>query len=215
MRNNFHYFKDRKSRARFICKFFNQYIGPSESILDVGCSENDLKKMIGEKVYGIDKAGAPDKRIDLEKEKLSIFQDNSFDMVVCTEVLEHIDNLYETLDDISRVTKKYILISLPNCSDIWKILRIILFSSTGKYYGLPHDNPGDRHKWFFSWKEADNFFLNYCQKSNMKIIESFLHFNYQDSGKEFILKTMLKGFPIKLFAQNYWILIEKKSYEVI
>ncbi|MFH0969695.1 MAG: methyltransferase domain-containing protein [Patescibacteria group bacterium] len=209
VRNNFYYFEDREGRAKFIHRFFESYINKSKSILDVGCSNNDLKKIIGEKVYGIDKSGNPDKKMDLEKDKLSIFEKNSFDMVVCTEVLEHIDNLYEILDDINRVASKYILISLPNSPDIWKVLRIILFASSGKYYGLPSEKPEDRHKWFFSWKELDKFFSNYCRKFNLKILESFMHFNYSNSGKEFVLKALLKIFPIRLFAQNYWILIEK------
>jgi len=210
IKNDFSFFKNRTERANFIKTKFGKYIDESKSILDVGCSDNDLKKIAGEKVFGIDIAGTPDKKVDLEKESLSMFSDNSFDFIVCTEVLEHIDNLYEVLDDMNRVSKKYMLISLPNCPDIWKVLRIALTGRTGKFYSLPQEKPEDRHKWFFSWKELDEFFENYCQRNNFKIKEKFLHFNYAQSFRELLIKTFLKILPMKSFAQNYWILIEKK-----
>lgn len=210
IKNNFNSFKDREGRAQFIKEIFNTQIKNSTNILDVGCSDNELKKIVGKNVYGIDISGSPDEFIDLEKESLKKFADNSYDFVVCTEVLEHIDNFYEVLNDLFRISKKNILISLPNCPDIWKVLRIIITSKTGKFYGLPIEKPTDRHKWFFSWKELDNFFSLYCKKNNLQIKLRFVHFNYLNSIKGIILKTLLKIFPLKSFAQSYWILIEKK-----
>jgi 2-polyprenyl-3-methyl-5-hydroxy-6-metoxy-1,4-benzoquinol methylase len=210
IKNNFSFFRNRSERANFIKNKFDKYIQKSPKILDVGCFDNDLKKIAGNKVFGIDICGAPDKNMDLEKESLSSFSDNSYGLVVCTEVLEHIDNFYEVLDDIKRVSEKYILISLPNCANIWKILKIIT-SRTEKFYGLPKEKPEDRHKWFFSWKELDEFFESYCQKNNLKIKEKFLHFNYSSSIKGKLIKFFLKIFPIKSFAQSYWILIEKNK----
>lgn len=211
IKNDFSFFKNREGRAWLINEKFGNYIQNAESILDVGCSNNALKKILGNKVCGIDIAGIPDKKVDLEKEGLSSFSDNSYDMIICTEVLEHIDNLYEVLEDIKRVSKKYILISLPNCSDMWKVLRIVLFSDTGKFYGLPEKKPSDRHKWFFSWKELDRFFASYCQKNNLSIKEKFINFNYTNSFRGVLIKIFLKIFPIKSFAQSYWILIEKNK----
>lgn len=210
MKNNFAFFNSRPQRAQFIAGKFKAYIQDSSSILDVGCSDNEFKKIVGKRVFGVDISGNPDQKIDLEEEMLSSFESNSFDLIVCTEVLEHIDNFHETLDDIMRVANKYVLISLPNGPDIWKVLRILLFSETGKFYGLPLEKPQDRHKWFFSWKEADTFFTSYCKKNNLAKKEAFAHFNYSDSFKGFLLRTFLKIFPFRLFAQSYWILIEKK-----
>ena len=114
---------------------------------------------------------------------------------------------------MKRVTDKYILISLPNCPNIWRILRILIFSDTGKFYRLPQDKPADRHKWFFSLREINNFFSGYCQENNFKIKKTFTNFNYSNSIKGIILKSFLRIFPIKLFAQSYWVLIEKNKDE--
>jgi len=204
-------FKNRAERAVFIEKTFNRIIQESDSILDVGCSDNDLKKNVGEKVFGIDIGGTPDKKIDLEKDKLSEFDDNSYGLVVCTEVLEHVDNFYEMLDELARVSDRYILISLPNCSTVIQMVKIIATGKTGKFYGLPLEKPLDRHKWFFSWREADKFFNNYCQTHNYKIEDNFLNFSYSGSIIKSMFDIFFRIFRPKDFANDYWILIDTKN----
>lgn len=209
MKKVFSNFKNRQERAAFIAKHFAAAVKESNSILDVGCSENDLKRIVGNKVFGIDIAGTPDKKVDLEKEKLSAFPDNSFDLAVCTEVLEHVDNFYEMIHELKRVSKKYILISLPNCSHFLKTAKILFTGNTGKFYGLPANKPEDRHKWFFSWEEADKLFTAYCQNNNLKINEKFLNFNTTGNITSKILGYLIKLFPLNSLANDYWILIEK------
>lgn len=99
-----------------------------KSILDVGCGEGftlqRLKKSnIGERLAGIDFS---DKAIEigsnlhpeLQLKKGSIYEipypNDIFDLVICTEVLEHLDNPGWALAELRRVTKKYCLISVPH-----------------------------------------------------------------------------------------------------
>ena len=44
------------------------------------------------------------------------FADHSFDLVSCLEVLEHLpySTFFDALTEISRITKKYVLVSVPN-----------------------------------------------------------------------------------------------------
>jgi SAM-dependent methyltransferase len=42
------------------------------------------------------------------------YKDNSFDLVICTEVLEHLDDPQKALQEMVRVSKKYLLLSVPN-----------------------------------------------------------------------------------------------------
>jgi ubiquinone/menaquinone biosynthesis C-methylase UbiE len=99
-----------------------------QSILDVGAGEGftlqNLKdNNIGEKLEGIeyvDEAIAISKKLHpaLSIKKGDIYNlpyhDNAFDVVVCTEVLEHLDDPGKALDEIKRVTKKYLILSVPN-----------------------------------------------------------------------------------------------------
>ena len=101
------------------------------SLLDIGCAEG-LKTMayaglLGlppEKVKGVE----PQERyrlkaagkfeaytVDIEKQPLP-FTDESFDVIVCNQVLEHLKNIFLPLSEMDRVlrTGGYLLIGIPN-----------------------------------------------------------------------------------------------------
>lgn len=203
-------FNNREERALFISKVFSKEITVSNTILDVGCDFNNLKHIVGGKVTGIDLYGNPDFTIDLEKEKLSRFKDKEFDMVVCTEVLEHLENFHELIDEIFRVSNRYVLISLPNCADFFTRINILLNGQIGKFYGLPIRKPEDRHRWFFSHIDVERYFLEYSQKNHYTILRRFLVCNYGNSWKGFLVRLFIRLFNINSAGQSYWILIEKK-----
>ncbi len=64
---------------------------------------------IGIKYVGVDIIGDPDIMINLERDKLKIFDDNNFHTVICTEVLEHLDHIHEVFDELCRVAKNTLL----------------------------------------------------------------------------------------------------------
>lgn len=100
----------------------------AKTILDVGCGEGfSLNKLhennVGEKLEGIDyskEAISIGKKLfpNLSLKQGSIYnlpyKDNTFDIVLSTEVLEHLENPKKALQEILRVSKKYILVSVPN-----------------------------------------------------------------------------------------------------
>lgn len=99
-----------------------------DSILDVGCGEgftlNRLKeKGIGKNLEGVEylqtaidlgKKMYPDIKIKKGTIYDLPYKDNSFDLVLCTEVLEHLDEPEKALKELVRVSKKYLVISVPN-----------------------------------------------------------------------------------------------------
>ncbi len=98
------------------------------TILDAGCGEgftmNKLSKNgIGKEIEGIEymkEAISLGKKLysDLAIKQGSVYElpykDNSFDLVICTEVLEHLEEPAKALKEILRVSKKYLIISVPN-----------------------------------------------------------------------------------------------------
>ncbi len=201
---------DRKERASVLVKHFGQYMDEARSILDVGCSENDLKNIFGDIVFGIDIAGKPDKYVNLEQEKLP-FPDRSFDCVICTDVLEHLSNFHEIFEELLRVSNRYVLLSLPNNLDIVTRLRF-LFDRRMRFYGLPVDPPDDRHKWLFSYRQADTFIRTRAQKNNFRIVYSAPSFPtsifIQNPVSRFLQFIAPQQYS-NLFAKAYWCLIEK------
>ena len=99
-----------------------------ESVLDVGCGEGfTLQKLkdrgIGKKLEGIeylDRAIEIGNKIhpDLTLKQGNIYElpykDNAFDVVLCTEVLEHLEEPEKALKELKRVAKHYCVISVPN-----------------------------------------------------------------------------------------------------
>lgn len=208
---NYTYFADREGRARYIADMFKDEIASAKKILDVGSDYNTLKKIVGDKVLGVDLYGEPDIKIDFEKEKLEQFKDGQFDMTVCTEVLEHLDNLHEMVDELFRVSNRYVIISLPNCLSIFAKWNIFFHTRIGKYYGLPFEEPEDRHRWLFSYKDIDRFFKHYSKKHGYIIQREFLQCNYTNTWKGKLTRFFVALFNIDSASQSCWLLIEKKS----
>jgi len=99
-----------------------------ETILDVGCGEGfTLQKLkdnhIGKKLEGIE---YDDTAITLGKKmhpQITIkkgdiyklpYKDNTFELILCTEVFEHLEYPEKALKELHRVTKKYCLFSVPH-----------------------------------------------------------------------------------------------------
>ena len=105
------------------------------NILDVGCGSGDRTIRIANhfnidmrNTYGVDyddqlvtacKKRFNAGRIDLETADLP-YEDNTFDLVICNQVLEHLKNYGKVIDDLIRVTKKggYIAVGIPNLAHL-------------------------------------------------------------------------------------------------
>ena len=127
----------------FLNNFYRELINElkvlkPESVLDAGCGEGftlaKLKKAsIGQKLEGIeymDEAIEIGKKINPEIviKKGDIYKlpykDNSFDLVLCTEVLEHLDDPGKAINELKRVAKKYVVLTVPN-EPLFTIQRIL------------------------------------------------------------------------------------------
>jgi 2-polyprenyl-3-methyl-5-hydroxy-6-metoxy-1,4-benzoquinol methylase len=98
------------------------------SILDAGCGEGFtmdklIKSGIGSRIEGIEYSKESilfGKKLfpQLNIKQASIYdlpyKDNSFDLVVCTEVLEHLEEPEKAVKEMLRVSGKYLIISVPN-----------------------------------------------------------------------------------------------------
>ncbi len=99
-----------------------------KSVLDVGCGEGfTLNRLegegIGKKLEGVDfnknaieigKKLHPDLTLKVSSIYNLEYKNNSFDLVMATEVLEHLEEPKKGLRELIRVSKKYILLSVPN-----------------------------------------------------------------------------------------------------
>ena len=99
-----------------------------DNVLDVGCGEGfTLKRFsqekIGKKLEGVDFL---DSAIEIGKKlhpEITLkqgdiyeleYKNDSFDLVMATEVLEHLEEPEKGLKELIRVSNKYLLLSVPN-----------------------------------------------------------------------------------------------------
>ncbi len=220
-------YNNRDERNAFIARELGGYLG--KSILNIGGGgKHHLKKYLSNNtIYTeLDIDGAPDLKIDLEKDLPIQIADNSYNTIVCTDVLEHLDNLHEVFAELVRITDGYIIISLPNpINDSLAYLKNKTYKSSApdkrkkfgkyiKYYGLPYVRPPDRHKWFFGYTDAEEFFIYNAKRYNLDICEMFpiqptagiLRFNFI----KLIIRLLLGDEVAKnIFATSFWVILKK------
>ena len=171
-------YTSRKDKPEYVWRKYRQIL--EGKILDVGADECGLRNLLptGTEYTGIGLGGSVDVQIDLEKQKLP-YEGNSFDVVLCLDVLEHLDNMHEVFDELCRITRNYLIISLPNP---WRafttMLRMGYYRHSElpmKFYNLPTEPPADRHKWFYGVREAERFLRERGRMNGMEILQMDRH----------------------------------------
>ena len=214
-------YTSRKDKPEYVWRKYMEIL--HGRILDVGADECGLRKFLpeGTEYIGIGLGGSVDVEIDSEKEKLP-YADNSFDCVLCLDVLEHLDNLHEVFDELCRVTRKYLIISLPNpWVGFLGMLRRGYYNPgvPMKFYNLPTAPPTDRHKWFYGVHEAERFLNERGRMNNLEVL-------YMDRENAYLnLKKRLYRIALKfvvhkdvdvdsLLSGSVWAVLVKKSFNL-
>jgi ubiquinone/menaquinone biosynthesis C-methylase UbiE len=112
------------------------------TILDVGCGDGTLMTHLGGNCVGIDvseealrsaraNSGA---EVVLASASALPFRDGSFDLVICTEVLEHIDDMEAAIGQLVSVAKQDGTIHLTVPTASWYRLVLFRLLGTRPYY---------------------------------------------------------------------------------
>lgn len=132
--DNFRKHKSKSKIQQYLLSNFNKILQDEVAalkpvrILDVGCGEGFTlerlrKARIGRYLEGVDSLDLAIKLGRKEHPNLILkkgsiyelkFQDDSFDLVLCSEVLEHVENPEKALLELVRVSKRYVVLSVPN-----------------------------------------------------------------------------------------------------
>lgn len=205
-------FRGRKDKLEIVARTFCDYF--RGDVLDVGCDQRFLERWVGGKYVGIDIGGSPSLCADIT---LGLpFKSQSFDAVVCFDVLEHIDNIHYVFDELCRVSRSFVIVGLPNMYE-WRFRLAYLFGKTlsGKY-GLPPDEPPDRHRWLFSLREAVRFVNARAAKNGFKVVKELNgYYRYRRILPQLVTVSGIrlgKRFA-NLFAYHYWALLERTDRE--
>ena len=130
------------------------------SLLDVGCRNMELKPLLNgfRHYHGIDLfEGEGVTCHDLERP--IPFENESFEVVVALDVVEHVENAHQLVSELVRVASGAVIISLPNMY-YWRFRMKMLFGKMigGKYFFSPIPVK-DRHRWLPSYDSAVDFVI--------------------------------------------------------
>jgi len=127
-----------------------------ESVFDGGCGEGFVLHTLNQ-VRPIKTCGAIDlDRIEVEDASRNLpfcdvkqgslydipFENNQFDLVICSEVLEHLVEPEKGLKELHRICIKYAILSVPR-EPIWRIMNMARF----KYWNHLGNTPGHLNHW--------------------------------------------------------------------
>ncbi len=162
--------------------------GSVMNVLDVGCGKNKIKGAIGidsVKLEGVDIV-----------HDLNVFPyplaDNEFDEIYLTHILEHLDSIIKTMEEIHRIAR-------PNA-------RVII---TTPHYSDNQSWTDPTHKWHlssYSFRYFDpEYETNYYTKARFKV-ES-LHFDmarlWRALGIQLLINLSIKYKPLR-FVRKFW-----------
>lgn len=148
-------------------KLIQKRNGGVGTLLDIGAGTGDFlieAKNQGWKVFGFEpnfnaRRKAKEKGVEL-KEEIQYYSNTQFDVITLWHVLEHIPNLFETIEQLSKMVKPggSLIVAVPNFK-----------SYDAKHYGnfwAAYDVP--RHLWHFSQTSMKKIFQDHFELEEIK-----------------------------------------------
>ncbi|MEC9205791.1 MAG: methionine biosynthesis protein MetW [Pseudomonadota bacterium] len=173
----------------------SSWIKPSSKVLDLGCGDGQLLKILKQKYnvhgYGVEinmknikesiKNGVNVLQVDLDS-GLGEFNSKSFDYVVLAQSLQVLKEPKKLIDEMLRVGNE-IIVSFPNMGHWSSRLGLTLKGTMPITKNLP-----------YSWHETPNIhlctiedFVMFCEKNNYKILEKSI--TTMDQKSNFLVRT--------------------------
>ena len=167
-----------------------------QSVLDIAPTKNfDISTQFKAKKYmSIGLAGfrEPDIKMDLEQYPYPI-PDKSFDIVIASNILEHLHEPWKTVEEAMRISRRWLLVSLPSSS----------VAGEGGKWGHLHD---------ITPYSFNDFLKEKCRLDPGKAVASF--YVYGKRGGKYMPRTVrntLAKMSPKRLARNWLYLFDLKK----
>lgn len=172
------------------------------SVLDIGARSCELRPYLENSSY-VSVDLLPTDKIDIvaNLERGLPFQDNTFDASIALDVLEHLDNISLGLAEMDRVTKKLMVICLPNMAHVKFRLRFLATGRIGEKYDLDWNCGPDRHRWLTVPSQTDEYLIRWCNAKGYAI--SMRRLNSGQSNASIRLQYVEKLMAVLQFPESW------------
>lgn len=177
------------------------------AILDVGCGQGKILEKLHQigfsQLYGCDWLTRDTNdffeysTIDLNLNGLSKYNGNSFDLIICSDVLEHMENPTQVLREINRVMKPdaKAIITIPNAWNIQERM-LFLFSANSSRYKSERRSSPFGHISFFTIEILESIF----DRAKLKILNISAGDNFFQGYTLYLPKNLLLAYNVLVCA---------------
>lgn len=143
-------------------------------VADVGCGEGYIVRFLQQQTQGIllgmdlypqvlatAKRSSPGVEFIAASIDRTPLKDKSLDTVLCLEILEHLERPEKALQEMARVSRKHIILSVP-WEPFWRLANMVRF----KYWSSLGNTPGHLQHWT---KRSFKKFLTQFSPKNIEI----------------------------------------------
>ena len=206
------YETDNYTRFQEIYSFIVKESGSQKKICDLGCGDGSLGELLvknNNSVYGVElvksqmdiakEKGVDVCAADLNKERL-VFDDNIFDVVIATEVIEHLLNPDNLLQEAYRILKDdgIFIITTPNLASLGRRIFLLLGKNPVIEVSPKEENAVGHLRYFV--KASLLQLLKKHGLSPVKFTSDVVNFDKEGKLRSHLLAKLIPGFGRSLIC---------------
>ena len=176
--------------------------GRRPKLLDVGCRDCALKPYVADLAdyAGVDLVQNPQGSVDhvLDVSRGLPFADRAFDAVVALDLVEHLDDFAGGLDELLRVSDRYLLVMLPNMAHALFRVMFLRRGTIGGKYDMKYGQGQDRHRWLTTQAQCDALMQDFARARNLRLATTWLN----DSPKKRAFAAACRALGV---SPNVWV----------
>lgn len=173
------------------------------TLVDVGARDRVVRQYIqASKLQYLSSDVVPGHDLCWDLEKSLEVPDNSFEVVVALDVLEHVEMIHDALRELLRIAKEKLFISLPNMTCLSFRLHFFRYGQLSGKYALLPAHQGDRHRWLTSYPQVCAFVQHIAQTARCDVQQYDILYGY---GR---WQPLISYLPLPAALRTYTMLFE-------